>query len=343
MNGKVKTNYSAHENLFLSVTKGLIVEQALEFFGMEDAGGQPTANTLPTHLNDLHPQEQNVEVRKVLLKFLRHYGYCSFSLESAPDTENEEEVVSIENPLGGTTEVVLIKPSVDDAVLNYSTNLCHWGLHLLNMNDTTKEGDIDRVVNNSKHMVPFFYSHSNYSHYLTENINFVLQVCNTLSPRDSLRVREGSFVNCKGGKGNNMEADLKQEHSVRNRKDLIRHLGANKTEHAMKTVTEAADTIDGIVRSINKQLGVKDRSGRHPKKSTAEDMAKLATVLRQVRPFQERPGRRCNGFNNIKRSPLLKINRTKMQVDIERKIERLLDGLPIETEEDSDDDDEIDG
>jgi hypothetical protein len=41
-----------------------------------------------------------------------------------------------------------------------------------------------------------------------------------------LRVLEGSFVNVKGGKGNNVESDLHQEHAVRNQKILIKQLGA---------------------------------------------------------------------------------------------------------------------
>lgn len=40
---------------------------------------------------------------------------------------------------------------------------------------------------------------------------------------------EGSYVNIKGGKGNNVESDLAQEHSVSNQKALIKSLVANKS------------------------------------------------------------------------------------------------------------------
>ena len=185
-------------------------------------------------------------------------------------------------------------------------------------------------------MIPFFYSHSKYSKYLVENIDYVMKANHTLSPRESLRMREGSFINATGGKSNNLEADLRQEHSVRNRKDLIRHLGANKTEHAMSCVTEAADTIDGIVRSISRQMNIPQKSGRHTKLSTSEDMNKIATVLRQVRPFHYKQGRQCSGFKKILPSPLMKIKKTEMNKDISSIISRLFDDSCVETEAESD-------
>ena len=60
-------------------------------------------------------------------------------------------------------------------------------------------------------------------------MNSILQIQHILSPDLRLRVLEGAFVNTKGGQGKNKEADLVQEHCVRNKKDLIRSLGKKKT------------------------------------------------------------------------------------------------------------------
>ena len=54
------------------------------------------------------------------------------------------------------------------------------------------------------------------SKYLVECINYIINVEYYLSPMMTLRVLEGSFVNVKGGKGNNVESDLLHEHAVRN-------------------------------------------------------------------------------------------------------------------------------
>jgi hypothetical protein len=67
------------------------------------------------------------------------------------------------------------------------------------------------------------------SKYLVECINYIINVEHYLSTMMKLRVLEGSFVNVKGGKGNNVESDLHQEHVVRNQKILIKQLGAKYT------------------------------------------------------------------------------------------------------------------
>lgn len=117
-----------------------------------------------------------------------------------------------------------------DELYNYSLQLCHWYLQLLEVSDTTKEGDMNRLILNCKYNLPFFYSHSKLSKYLVENIDFVLKCEYLLSPLQRTRVLKGSFVNIHGGKGRNVESDLVQEHSVCNQKSLIKTLGANKSE-----------------------------------------------------------------------------------------------------------------
>ena len=95
----------------------------------------------------------------------------------------------------------------------------------MNMNDAAKEGDLERMVLNAKGNIPMFYGHSQFSKYFTECLNIVLLTEHLLSPEYKLRALEGAFINTKGGIGKNKEADLVQEHSIRNKKDLIRSLG----------------------------------------------------------------------------------------------------------------------
>ena len=58
-----------------------------------------------------------------------------------------------------------------------------------------------------------------------------------LSPLDRVRVLEGAFANLQGGIAKNIESDLVQEISVRNQRDFIRALGANKTDKAILKAT----------------------------------------------------------------------------------------------------------
>ncbi|CAG2210827.1 unnamed protein product [Mytilus edulis] len=54
-------------------------------------------------------------------------------------------------------------------------------------------------------------------------------------------------------KFNYCKADLVQEHSARNQKDLIRGIGADKTENAISSVTAAAPIITSICRNFDSQ------------------------------------------------------------------------------------------
>ena len=47
-----------------------------------------------------------------------------------------------------------------DEVYNSSMNVYHWGVHLMQLNDTAKEADISRVIVKLKYCLPFFFSHN---------------------------------------------------------------------------------------------------------------------------------------------------------------------------------------
>lgn len=87
---------------------------------------------------------------------------------------------------------------------------------------------------------------------MVEHIDFVLKCEHLLSPLQRMRVLEGSFVNIYGGKGQNVESDLVQEHSVCNQKSLIKTLGANKTERAISRVTSANILVQTYVLNLMK-------------------------------------------------------------------------------------------
>lgn len=223
-----------------------------------------------------------------------------------------------------------------DYLSNYSNLLCHWFLQLLNMDDTAKEGDPDRLIINCKQNLPMFFSHSARSNYFVECLDFIMKVEKLLSPSTRLRVLEGCFVNPKGGKGNNREADLAQEHSVRNRKDLTRQLGANKTDKAIKRVTNAADSIAAMGHSLDQALHVARSGGRHTKRTSEADNLKIAQELANVKPFITRPGRTCEGYPSVTSSPYSKIDKQAMDAHMKRCIQRIKQGSCIEAGEEED-------
>ena len=329
---------------------------------MADHNSLPTMNN-PPDLSNASRVDKLQTATRLLRKFLAHYKYGDFSLtqdpqpQTQPQPTEQEQFIVIGETAKGVKVLMKVQPSKSeakpskkeentDSLFNYSSNLCHWALHLMQLDDTAKEGDTDRVILNCKYNLGFFFSHSKLSKYFIENIDYILKTQFILSPRMRLRVLDTTFVNVKGGVGNNVEADLVQEHSVRNRKDLIRNLGANKTAQAILRVTNAADAVATICHQVDNTLNLRTTGARHTKRTSLEDCTKIKRVLRVQRPFQkDQAGRQCNGFNTIGESPFDKIDKEQMRTFLKRNILRLGRGQAVETEqddeEDGDDDDGI--
>ena len=145
-----------------------------------------------------------------------------------------------------------------------------------------------------------FHNHSALrSKYLVECINYIVTVEHGLSPLMKLRVLEGSFVNVKGGKGNNVESDLLQEHAVRHQKTLIRQLGANKTKKAIERASGAAGAIAAINSNIDLSLGITPKSSRHTKTVSDKDRKVVSDVFLELKPFHFTPGRKFDSFGKL--------------------------------------------
>ena len=227
----------------------------------------------------------------------------------------------------------------EDEIFNYCNTLCHWSMQIMHMSDTAAEGDLTRVIPNLMTNIPFFYSHSYLSKYFVECIDYILKV-RQASPQVASRILEGSFVNARGGKGKNCESDLKTEHSVGNRKLLIKLLGANKTENAIARVTNAADILADIISKFDAGMHLGERSGRHTHSITEEQKKFINKSVQELKPFDKQLGRKCLGFSNMK-FVYDKIKKEKMTYHLAKTTKRVLMGMTVETAED-DDIDEID-
>jgi len=82
-------------------------------------------------------------------------------------------------------------------------------------------------------------------------------------------------VNVYGGAGKNKAADLQKENEVKLLKDLIRGLGANKTENSIISISKAAPIISDISQNFDNMLGMKKYKTNHKKRSSAEDIGIL--------------------------------------------------------------------
>lgn len=160
-------------------------------------------------------------------------------------------------------QIVLVPYTTEkksDKLFNYFLHLCHLYMHLVEMNATAKEGDLNRAILNYQYSLQFFFSQSTLSKYLVENIDYIFKCKHLLSPLQKIRVLEGSFANCRGSIGNNVVSDLVQEHSVCNQKQLIESRGANKADQSISTVTRSADNINEICSNFDASILLKPKN-----------------------------------------------------------------------------------
>lgn len=330
----------------MAVGEGLTKEQIFEFFQMENEYSKPTHPLLTELEDDNFSEDQKRDMfYNVIADFMKMYGYGmvdtpdKFIVNAQYVQKLRAVIVDGKLAIEQFLEPILVEP---DELYNYSLQLCHWYLQLAELSDTAKEGDMNRLVLNCKYNLPFFYSHSKLSKYLVENIDFVLKCEYLLSPLQSMRVKEGSFVNIYGGKGRNVESDLVQEHSVCNQKSLIKTLGANKTERAISRVTSAADTFTSICLKFDESVQLKPKGARHSKKVNEQEHSIISKQLRKLRPFQHSPGRKLKGFGNVKAMPLAVPDMPGFHTRLNQIISRLARSLAVPVDAEEEDVDEID-
>ena len=215
-----------------------------------------------------------------------------------------------------------------DDLHNYVKNFMQWYFLILNFKDTVKEGDIQRNNINLKMCIPFFYSHSALSKYFTDCIDYILKTEAALTEKLALKVRCSSFVNLKGQKGKNKAADLQKENQILVMKELIRGLGANKTENASVNVTKAAPIIQNISENIDRNLGIKNKETRHKKRSSEDDINVLLSKLVKLDPWTRKNGRELIDFRTISDSPFSFDNR-KFKYSIMQNVTRLSRGIHL--------------
>ncbi|XP_062588566.1 uncharacterized protein LOC134250228 [Saccostrea cucullata] len=231
-----------------------------------------------------------------------------------------------------------------DDLKNYVHNFIQWYYVVLNFKDTMKEGDIYRTNMLLKMMIPFFYSHSALSKYFVECIDYILKTEVMLSPRLSMRIRLSSYVNPKGGKGKNKAADMQKENEVRILKDLIRGLGANKTEHAIVTISKAAPVISDISTNFDRALKIKEGGTTHKKRDDRTDLITLVNALKKMNIWSYVPGRVLSKSNKVSETPF-KFDKNMFKLSILTTVDRLKLGIPISDleEEELEGDNEDDG
>lgn len=226
-----------------------------------------------------------------------------------------------------------------DELQNYVLNFLQWYFVIIMMKDAIREGDTNRICMLLKHMIPFFYSHSELSKYMAECIDYILKVEHTLSPKLAVRVKAASVVNPKGKLGKNKAADLQKENQVKFLKTLIRTLGANKTEKAIMSITKAAPTILAVCDNFDKMMKLKTVDKTHKTRSRDEDIGAILDKLTELSLWTFQESRVLD--LKVSDSPF-DFDREKFKAVVSQTVTRLLRNLPVmESDSEAESDDEL--
>ncbi|KAL4220321.1 Serine palmitoyltransferase 2 [Mactra antiquata] len=207
-------------------------------------------------------------------------------------------------------------------------NYLQWYFVLLQIKDTIKEGDINRLNIVLKHMIPFFYSHSELSKYFIECIDFILKTEHTLSPYMALKVKATSFVNPKGRPGKNKAADMQTENEVKYLKSLIRSLGSNKTENSIRSITKAGPVMLDIVNSFNEMTGSKDIKTTHKMKSRSDDIKAIVDKIIELNLWGENQSKELASCSSITKTPF-EFDLEAFKTTLMWKVQLLMQDVPV--------------
>ena len=187
---------------------------------------------------------------------------------------------------------VVVKSS--DELNNSSWGFLRVMMDFMMLDDIVRCGDADRLNICLKRLIPTFIGLTSYrSKYFIELINFITKTDIVLSPQKGIAVKLQAFVNPSGEEGGNKAADMQQENNIKKIKQVLKGLGAGKTEKAMIRSSVSAPPITSMVDDFQRSLGIKDSDGEfhyHKKDDTMDKAATLA-ILRAAKPFSVIPGR----------------------------------------------------
>ena len=151
----------------------------------------------------------------------------------------------------------------DDDVFNYNCSLLAQGLLFLNFLDSTSEGDGDRSIRCWKFFLLHFKEDKSTTKYALEALYLLLQVYSLLPPAEAHSLVWNRTVNNEGGPGKNVAIDLDLEHDNNDLKQLIKNLGPNITEDAVRRISNGQPKSKQMLSCMDREILVKQRSGKH--------------------------------------------------------------------------------
>lgn len=118
--------------------------------------------------------------------------------------------------------------------------------------------------------------------------------------------------------------------------DLIRGLGANKTENAIVKISKVAPIIHSISDNLCSMTLTQNFHTTHKARPCNQVVQQILDILKNNNPWQNTPGRHLKAFKDIPKSPY-SFNQQNFELCVMNTVYRLKRGVPT-TDRESDDD-----
>ena len=230
--------------------------------------------------------------------------------------------------------------SSEDRIFNYGLQVIQLGVFLMQIDDTEREGDGERMMRNWKMLMLYNRSRGRGTKYAFEAMRLITNCRALYTPKMAHRIIHGMFVNPKGGEGNNYPNDLKQEHIVKDHKVILHDLRGNKTLNAVTRSTAASYSQHIIGDRIDEQSNISKDSTAHTYGDCKEDVKEIVNCLQKLKPFKFKPDRLHSAFPKISKSPLDQLDPILLDQWLTKHKRKLAAGSCINDESDNEDEDD---
>ncbi|KAK3106929.1 hypothetical protein FSP39_003265 [Pinctada imbricata] len=332
----------AHDQFVTAVGTAYILSLCMKLFGMKNLSDEPQASeNFPGNAANLHHENKEKVFRFICDQIIDASFIPPLRLEMLKEQANEIFVAVSINGTKTVLKVPVVNDQITLSVqacgvnmrvssqqikkgvtvnlpeysfnikeekpldqLNcFAINYLNWYYVLLVFKDVIAEGNLEMTNIVLIFLIPLFYSHYKYSKYMVECIDFILKTEYLLTPRMSLKVRAGAFINVTGQSGKNKAADMHKENEVKQIKQAIKSLGANKTEKSIVKISKSNPVIERISENLCCMLDIQSCKTTHKSRSEDVDISTLVDQLMQNDVWNLSHGRQLASFPNMSKSP----------------------------------------
>ena len=170
-----------------------------------------------------------------------------------------------------------------------------------NFIDARKHGDGKRIIRLYKFLLLYFKI-DHRKKYAYQSLHLLAQVSFLLPPALAHELTWNRFVNTKGKVDTNVELDRHLEHHNNYVKTDLSQYQGKITDKSIERCSRSYKKMQVIVENFDKQLGVKEPSGRHTQVDWEDDVRQLVEQFVRAEIFTFIPGRNHSRFPGFPKS-----------------------------------------